>query len=165
MQWNILNKTSLSRYLAHGTPQLVLALQFKMGLSTVANIIIETCTALWEELSRDLLKPKNEIEWGKIADDFWRIWGMPNCVAAIDGKHVNIVCPPHAGSLYYNYKKRHSIVLLFVCNADYRFIAVDIGAHGSSSDGGVLARSKFGEKLLANDLKWCRLPTPAWSGW
>lgn len=46
----------------------------------------------------------------------------------------------------------YSIVLLGICDANYSFTAVDIGAFGSQSDGGVLTYSEFGRKLTENKL-------------
>ena len=60
--------------------------------------------------------------------------------------------PANSGSAFYNHKGSFSIVLLAIVDAEYRFIAVDIGQYGSSSDGGVFNHSAIGQALHKNKL-------------
>jgi len=103
-------------------------------------------------LSPIYLKPPKEEDWKRIAAGFWNRWNFPNCIGAIDGKHFVIKAPPNSGSLYFNYKKSFSVVLLAACDDKYKFTIIDCGAYGSASDGGIFAQSKFGKCLNSNDL-------------
>ena len=47
-----------------------------------------------------------------IAKQFEERWNFPNCLGAIDGKHIILQPPATSGSFYYNYKHTYSIVLL-----------------------------------------------------
>lgn len=90
--------------------------------------------------------------WKYIANNFYTLWNFPNCIGAIDGQHIEIQAPPNSGSLYFNYKKTFSIVLLALVDADYNFIAVDVGAYGKNSDGGIFANSNLGKALQQGTL-------------
>lgn len=63
-------------------------------------------------------------------------------------------CPNNAGSSYYNYKNSHSIVLLAVCDANYIFIFVDIGAYGRRSDGSIFRSSLIGQKFHNKEMNF-----------
>lgn len=71
----------------------------------------------------------NDEDWKKCADGFWKRWNLPNCVGSVDGKHIRLRCPPNSGTLFYNYKKYYSIVLMAVADSMYRFTLVDLGAY------------------------------------
>ena len=81
---------------------------------------------------------KTENDWVNIANDFYRRTQFPNCIDAVDGKHVRIKMPTDSGSQFYNYKHFFSISLLALVDANCCFIAVDVGAVGKSSDSNVI---------------------------
>lgn len=123
-----------------------------MGARTVAAIVDEVCRALWDRLMPIYMPEPTTETWLKSEENFREQWNFPHCIGAIDGKHVLIRKPGGTGSLYFNYKKTCSIVLLAVVSADYKFIAVDVGSCGKNSDGGVLAHSDLGKRLKNRSL-------------
>ena len=142
------------RYLVSGDSQVSIASSYRVSPSSVGIIIDETCHAIWEELINHgyIRSPDNRREWESIAGTFEELWDFPNCVGALDGKHIVMQCPAGAGSSFFNYKKTHSIVLMAVCNANYEFILIDIGDSGRNSDGGVFANSNMGIAMNENKL-------------
>lgn len=96
--------------------------------------------------------PSNESEWRKIEEGFNNMWQFPHTLGAIDGKHIRIKRPPHAGSDFYNYKGYQSIVLLAVVDAQSRFIYVDVGGNGRASDVVLLKNSSLYANLKSGKL-------------
>lgn len=111
------------------------------------SIIKRTCSVIHQVLSPIYLRPPSAPVWRNIGKGFERDWKLPGCIGAVDGKHFSIQCPSNSGSLFFNYKKFYSIVLLAACDHRYEFTLVEVGAFGSESDGGILARSEFGKSL------------------
>lgn len=143
--------------MATGYSQQTVAFSYRLGRTTVHNIIKETCRAIWDSLAEQYLSvPTTADQWINIAHQFYELWQFPNCLSAIDGKHVVIQAPSNSGSEFYNYKGTYSIVLLAACDARYCFTMVDIGASGRESDGGVFGNSKFDVAIQNNTLN---LPT------
>ncbi len=97
-------------------------------MSTVASIESETCDALWHCLRDEHLPVPTEEMWRSTARRFHERWNFPNCLGAMDGKHIFIQAPANSGSLYFNYKGTFSVALLALVDADYRFLVVDVGA-------------------------------------
>lgn len=65
-----------------------MAFSYRMGVSTVKTIIEEVCTAIWKSLSPIVMRKPTEQKWKEIATGFEKIWHFPNCLGAMDGKHV-----------------------------------------------------------------------------
>lgn len=167
------------RFLASGNSMEDLKFLTAISAQSLGKIIIETCTAITHVL-KDYIKvrqkvvsnlllnfnllfqmPKTEEEWEAVSKGFEDSWNFPNCIGAIDGKHVTIRKPPGSGSFYYNYKKSFSIVLLALVDSNYEFLFVEAGANGRVSDGGVFANSKFADKFTEKKLRipeWRQLP-------
>ncbi|XP_060874357.1 putative nuclease HARBI1 [Metopolophium dirhodum] len=96
--------------------------------------------------------PKKKAEWEIITNGFNTKWNFPQCIGAIDGKHIVIKAPKHSGSLYFNYKNQFSIVLLALVDHDYNFTCIDIGSYGSASDGGIFGKSALNTAIIQNQL-------------
>ena len=140
------------RYLTTGDAQVTIGASYRISPSTVGRIIHETSQVIWDVLkTQDFLKfPQNEEQWKKISEDFNSYWNYPHALGAIDGKHIVIQAPPRAGSDFFNYKKTHSIVLMGVCDAHYKFTLVDVGDSGRQSDGSVYNNSYLGYAIENN---------------
>jgi len=139
------------RFLATGESYHSLAYGFRVPHNTISLFVPETCQAIIDEYMGEVMKcPQTPEEWKEVAREFGEKWNFWNCCGAVDGKHVAVRKPPGTGSLYFNYKKYFSIVLMAVADANYRFVFVDIGAQGGQSDGGVFRDCNLAEALEGN---------------
>ncbi|XP_065297020.1 uncharacterized protein [Dermacentor albipictus] len=136
---------------------------FLSSRSTACMIVPEVCQAIREVLGPVYVsRPSTPAEWLKVTSsllrEFEEKWDMPHCLGATDGKHGNVECPENSGSRDRNYKNTFGKSLLAVSDANYSFLYVEIGHHGSESDGGIFSRSNLQAKIIEDSLG---VPAPA----
>ncbi|KAM3936839.1 uncharacterized protein RB166_001486 [Leptodactylus fuscus] len=153
------------RFLATGNSFVSLHFEFLLADSTISKIVRHTCQVIWQRLKPTAMpEPKSE-DWLWIADGFQKVAHFPNCVGALDGKHIRVKKLARSGSLFYNYKQFFSVVLLALADSDYKFVIVDIGAYGSSADAAIFRASRMKEWLTSNQLALTEpRPLPGLSG-
>jgi hypothetical protein len=103
--------------------------------------------------------PENETESKEVATGYNSEWDFLHCIGTMGGKNIQIMQPPHSGSIYFNNKGKFSIVLLALIDAYYQFKYVNVGVQGRISDGGVFNHTQLFEKLINNTLTIPQ-PTP-----
>ena len=87
------------RFLASGETFRSLSFQFQMLKGAISYIVTDVCNAIIKNLSPVYLKtPSSAEEWLEISAEFEERWQFPNCIGALDGKHVVMQPPPEAGS-------------------------------------------------------------------
>lgn len=142
----------IGRYLAGGPLQRHISSSYRVSKQHFGQILDDVCNAICTVLADQFNANRTKQDWLDIANNYNYRWNLPNCLGSIDGKHVAIKKPNNAGSLFYNYKGFHSIVLMAIADAHYRFITIDIGAYGSEGDAGVFNTSAMGKAILNNRL-------------
>lgn len=88
--------------------------EFTLGRSTVSNIVKETCEVIWTILQPQKMPEQNSQQWIDISNKYYQKAQFTNCVGAVDGKHIRCVNPKNTGSIFFNYKKYFSTVLMAV---------------------------------------------------
>jgi len=143
------------RYLASGDSYHSLMYGFRVAHNTISVVIREVCEAIIAELAEEMIPtPTTTEEWKKISDDFSKRWNFQHCLGALDGKHIAIRCPKKAGSVYYNYKGYHSIILMALVDADYKFTWIEVGCNGSAGDAQVFNNGELKEAIEAGTLNF-----------
>jgi hypothetical protein len=84
--------------------------------------------------------------WLSKTDEFYERTNFPNCLGAVDSKHIRMCEPDSSGSLFFNYKNFLSTVLMALVDADYCIINIDVGACGASGGRNIFKNSTFCKK-------------------
>lgn len=143
------------KYLCSGESYPELSHLFRISVSSICNIVGETCTAIHSRYAEEvLLCPDEPQKWKDAATKFQQKWQFPHCVGALDGKHIAIKKPDKSGSTYFNYKGYFSILLMAMVDAEYKFQWVNIGAPGSCSDAQIWNRSDLKGLIEEGRIGW-----------
>ena len=150
------------RYYATGESYYSLQFQFRVSVRSIGRIVRRVSQAIVTKFRDVFMNRPNSVEkWRAISDVYRDRWNFPNCIGAIDGKHIRIKRPDNAVSGYHNYKGYHSIVLLALVDADYKFIDTDIGTSGREGDSTIFRYSEMYKRMQNKTLNLpedCILP-------
>ncbi len=135
------------RFLSTGDSYVTIVSSFRLGVSTAAGIVKEICQLKGEQLKGEYMPVATEGIWRSTVQRFKQRWNFPNCLGALDRKHVVIQKPGHSGTSFRNYKGTFSIVLFALVDADYRFLAVDVGSKAATLMGAFLPNLLSGGPL------------------
>uniref|UniRef100_A0A8R1E8W9 DDE Tnp4 domain-containing protein n=2 Tax=Caenorhabditis japonica TaxID=281687 RepID=A0A8R1E8W9_CAEJA len=116
--------------------------------TVISNTVGEVAKSVNENFKQIYL-PESPEQWRSVEDSFGRR-RLIRSLGCLDGKHIRIKAPPNSGSLFYNYKHYFSFVLLGLVDGDGRFLWIDIGTPGSSSDSCIFNASTL-KSILEDD--------------
>ena len=121
------------------------------------KLSIKYVTASIRSCNQFTCNPPERMIGIKLNTDLIQNGNFPNCIGALDGKHIIMHYSPNSHSLFYNYKGFFSIVLIALVDADYHFIYIDVGNYGSNGDSGIFKNSALGETFTG---KLLNIPGP-----
>ncbi|XP_050293722.1 uncharacterized protein LOC126734230 [Anthonomus grandis grandis] len=104
------------RYLASGNTFTDLRYTYRLGISTISTVVEEVSIVIWTLLKDECMGIPSTKKWENISMEFEELANFPNCIGAVDGKHIRIIKPTKSGSLFFNYKHFFSVLLLAVCD-------------------------------------------------
>ena len=115
----------------------------------VSSITILRCTwkfvkAIVHQLKSDFLKWPSVDEMRRVKLEFQSIYGLPNCVGAIDCTHIDMECPDaNLASDYRDRKCSYSIQVQAVVDTNMKFMDVVAGWAGSVHDSRIFSLSRL----------------------
>jgi hypothetical protein len=138
--------------LTHATNMRLCSELFAIGMSTVSNVIHDTCRAINIALRHEIAWPtRNRLL--QVQNDFKVLCGLPAVGGAIDGTYIHI-SKPRVGLEDYFYFKTHGYALNCQAVVDSRKVFLDLflGMLGSTNDARMLRRSSLYQLAMRGEL-------------
>ena len=128
---------------------------FGISLSTACKLLAEFCTAVCHVAPQFISFPKNsrEIAWEKQKFRVFTERLIPQFVGAIDGTHVEIICPDSDSKVdYYSRKQKYTVNTEAVVGADLVFLDSATGFSSSVQDAQVLRSTSLFAQAERRDI-------------
>uniref|UniRef100_A0AAY4DIJ9 DDE Tnp4 domain-containing protein n=1 Tax=Denticeps clupeoides TaxID=299321 RepID=A0AAY4DIJ9_9TELE len=117
---------------------------FGVSRQSASAFVRQTCKAIATHLGPKYVKlPFTEPEAAELVEGFHRAHGVPRCLGAVDGTHVEIKQPPSNSVEFGNGKGGHCVSVQAVCDYTYRFMDVVITSPGSVRDARACANTRL----------------------
>ncbi len=135
-------------YLSDGGRMLKTANAFGCAVPTVSKVVNRVTTAISSHLVEKYISlPKTEAEVQGMAASFYKAFGFPQCIGAIDGTHIPLKKPSKNPVDFINRKGFYSLNVQACVDYSYCFFDVDIRWPGSVHDARVFSNSKINEAM------------------
>lgn len=132
-------------WLGSGSKLRILSSTFDVPLQSVERIIERWTILFNDNLLHDVIKlPNTDAEYEEIANGFKsksKSGVISQCLGAIDGSHIRIICPTAEKERYFNRKQYTSMHVQAIVDHKKRFLNVYTGNFGSCHDQRVLTFS------------------------